>query len=91
MTDSRPYPNTRFSLQALLLLCALIGCLPADPNVASNTDTPAPVEEIAETLQTSDTFVVPITFAEAPMLAQRVRQGHLPPLEERFPDSPLVS
>ena len=30
------------------------------------------------------------SFVEAPMLAARVADGSLPPVEERLPDNPLV-
>ncbi|MCZ6635565.1 MAG: ABC transporter substrate-binding protein [bacterium] len=33
---------------------------------------------------------LPRLFGEAPMLAERVRRGELPPVEDRLPDEPLV-
>ena len=90
MTNNRPSPKMWFGVQALLLIYALIGCLPADPNLTSDTNTRAPVEEIALRPQTPGVSTVPITFAEAPMLTERVRQGLLPPVKERLPKPPLI-
>lgn len=36
------------------------------------------------------TDMTPASFQEAPMLAEKVAAGELPPLEERLPDEPLV-
>jgi peptide/nickel transport system substrate-binding protein len=34
--------------------------------------------------------VAAVAFEEAPMLAERVAAGELPPVDERLPDEPLV-
>ena len=39
---------------------------------------------------TSQTVLSQVTYQEAPMLAERVANGDLPPLEERLPSAPLV-
>ena len=86
----------RFAKLGLLLLVLFgTGCLPNDPgtkgsNSSSNSSrndlgqhTRAPKEIASNILQTR-------VFGEAPMLAERVRSGALPPVSERLPENPVV-
>lgn len=62
------------------ILALLAGCAtPAQPAAPAPTDAAAQESEAA-----------PSTSKEAPMLAEMVDAGTLPPLEERLPPSPLV-
>jgi peptide/nickel transport system substrate-binding protein len=38
----------------------------------------------------SRSYAQPASYKESPMLAERVKQGKLPPVEKRLPDEPLV-
>lgn len=62
-------------------------------------ESPAPVEEVVEKPAAEEAAAAPEAPAqpaavpsdkEAPMLAERVRAGQLPPLEERIPANPLM-
>ncbi|NLD43884.1 MAG: twin-arginine translocation signal domain-containing protein [Chloroflexi bacterium] len=54
---------------------------PAEPTSPPAAAPEAPTAEPAE---------APIRFNEAPMLAEQVAKGELPPVEERLPDNPFV-
>lgn len=85
-------------LRVLLLFgfCGLLGCLAPDPMHDSDdvqgqqqhaqvqhVDTKAPLKIDPNILKNR-------TFLEAPLLAQDVEAGHLPPVSDRLPDNPLV-
>lgn len=70
----------------LVLAMLLVACAPA-----AAPETPDEVfeeEEAAEVVGEEE--VIPTAFQEAPMLAERVAAGELPPLEERLPTVPRV-
>jgi peptide/nickel transport system substrate-binding protein len=76
-------------------LLPLTGCLAPDP--ASKSDI---LPEAAETIgtprqstappQIDPTILATRSFTEAPILAERVIRGQLPPVAERLPENPLV-
>jgi peptide/nickel transport system substrate-binding protein len=73
----------------------LLGCLKqADTTEPSGRDTDAgntPVASpIKKPLQIDPGILESRSFGEAPMLAERVRTGALPPITERLPEPPLV-
>ena len=81
----------------LLLVCLLVlsACTPrAAP---TPTEKPAPTKAEAAPTEVPPTAAPEATtpppaakYSEAPMLADLVRQGKLPPVEERLPENPLV-
>jgi peptide/nickel transport system substrate-binding protein len=79
----------------LLGCCFLVGCLSNDPQLG-DADTSATNEQEAgkQTTTAPHTLDPSIlesrAFGEAPILAERVRAGELPPVSERLPESPLV-
>jgi peptide/nickel transport system substrate-binding protein len=93
-----------FLVIVALFVTVLIGCVPAPPAVApTEAEEPAAeavapteaAEAAAEPAQESTTTEssaapAPGEYNEAPMLAQRVEAGELPPVEERLPAEPLV-
>ncbi len=67
----------------LVLLLALTACAPAA--------TPAPPEEEPAPAEPAEPEPVPESeYNEAPMLAEMVAAGELPPVDERLPEEPLV-
>lgn len=70
------------AMAAASLLAA--SCAPTTPEV-TEPDTPAPTQAPAATATP-----VPAKFNEAPMLAEMVAAGTLPPVEERLPLEPMV-
>ena len=60
--------------------------------MAPETMAPATGQLVAMNVLTTETTMVPapLTYSEAPMLAELVAQGTLPPVEERLPKEPLV-
>jgi len=84
---------------SVLLACMLLATACAsNPPAATNTPepaaTPTPVASVAPVLPSiapsSDPDPIPEGFKEAPMLADRVAKGELPPVDERLPKNPLV-
>ena len=71
-------------------------CLPSDQegNHKGGTDqvsAPAPVRNAVEAPPSIDPEILETRqFKEAPMLAERVRNGVLPPVSDRLPDDPFV-
>jgi peptide/nickel transport system substrate-binding protein len=87
----------RFSiLAAALLLLALVagGCAPAAPAApAEPAAAEATAEAAAEAAPAGDAATAPVgdgEFKEAPILAEQVAAGTLPPVAERLPAAPLV-
>jgi len=83
-------PATRVSRREFLRVSALVAagslaaaCVPATPQPAEPTT--APAEPSAPT-------TAPVTegYKEAPMLAEMVSKGELPPVDERLPEEPLI-
>lgn len=58
------------------------------PTTAATTTEPAAASAVPEVV--TDAAAMPKTFNEAPMLAELVKAGKLPPLNERLPEEPLV-
>jgi peptide/nickel transport system substrate-binding protein len=79
-------PSTLYRIFALLLVFGLLvsACAPADAPAAP---APAPVTESEAPAETGEAAA---PSREAPMLAELVAAGELPPLEERLPVNPLV-
>jgi peptide/nickel transport system substrate-binding protein len=79
-------------LVSLLIVIALVvtGCKKATdtPAAAAPTDVSAAATDVPA--EPTDVPVVS-EFSEAPMLADLVAAGDLPPVEERLPDNPLVT
>ncbi len=70
-------------LLSLLVVLTLIMTACGGGETVVEEETPAPVEEQASQEVGSDS-------KEAPMLAEMVAAGELPPLEERLPENPMV-
>ena len=67
----------------------------SDPAPNPDTASGQTVRSKAERRQTAPLNVDPTilknrTFGEAPMLAEKVKRGDLPPVSERLPENPLV-
>jgi len=88
----------RFRLAGLLASSwtLLAACLPSDQSrdADSNTDLQVPppvVREVTAAPAVIDPSILEARkFQEAPILAERVRAGDLPPVSDRLPDNPLV-
>ncbi|GIV78123.1 ABC transporter substrate-binding protein [Litorilinea aerophila] len=81
-----------FPLLATLVLAALLaacGGPTAPPPAAPSANEPAPAQEASSSTESVATAPVD-SGNEAPMLAEKVAAGELPPLEERLPETPLV-
>jgi len=81
-------------LSSVAALGAVVaGCAPAPtpvpPAEVLLTQTPAVVEKVV-TQQVQVTVEVPTKRAEPPMLADLVKSGKLPPVDERLPQTPVV-
>ena len=72
------------------------GCLPSDPDLSPNAQVKeTATAEITRRQTTAPQQIDPAiletrAFKEAPMLAERVARGELPPVSERLPENPLV-
>jgi len=76
-----------------VLGAAAAACAPATqpPTEVPPTQTPAVVEKVVtQQVQVQVTVEVPTKRAEPPMLADLVKGGTLPPVDERLPEKPLV-
>jgi len=86
----------KFAKCFIIINYVLIGCLAPDPQleVDKSQDSGAQVEQntlkISVPLEIDPEILANRTFGEAPMLAEWVRKGELPPVSERLPDIPLV-
>lgn len=80
----------------VMITALLLGCAPAPtqpPQPASPTDAPASSQAPAASATPAEEVKVPETpaqYQESPMLAELVKAGKLPPVEERLPVNPLV-
>ncbi|MBI1294578.1 ABC transporter substrate-binding protein [bacterium] len=72
-------------MAALVLGLVLAACAPAAP-----ADTPAAGEPAAPAASEPAAPAADTAQKEAPMLAEKVAAGELPPLEERLPTNPMV-
>ncbi len=63
-----------------------------EPAAPAGAATPAPAAQptSAQTQPTAAPVAAVTRFQEAPMLAELVKDGKLPPVEERLPESPLI-
>lgn len=68
-------------LAVAVAACAPSAPAPAQGGEVTTVDAAAPAESVA---------ALPSKYNEAPMLAELVAQGALPPVEERLPESPAV-
>lgn len=82
-------------LALAILLLFLAGCSSGAAPTAA--EAPAPAEEAAPAEQAQETSTeaeaeaaAPSAYSEAPMLAERVASGDLPPVEERLPQNPMI-
>lgn len=78
-----------FLVVVLLVSFVMAGCGTAQPTAAP-TEEPAAPEEPAETEAPAPTEAPEAKFKEAPVLAELVAAGKLPPVEERLPETPMV-
>ncbi|OUC05057.1 hypothetical protein RY27_29605, partial [Litorilinea aerophila] len=69
-----------------LAACGGGGAAPAPAEPAAPAATAAPAEQAAPAAPAAP----PSKFNEAPMLADLVAQGQLPPVDERLPTNPMV-
>ena len=81
--------NCRAILRLSLLVALFVMC-----GCGHSTDAPVGPSDASPTGSTLHSFIyegpLPATFQESPMLADAVRAGRLPPVEERLPAEPLV-
>ncbi|HSN76407.1 MAG TPA: ABC transporter substrate-binding protein, partial [Anaerolineae bacterium] len=63
---------------------------PAEPAAAPVEPTAAPLEPTAAPAEEQPAEPAASMYKEAPMLAEMVAAGELPPVDERLPDEPLV-
>ncbi len=74
-----------------LLLC---GCLAPDPGHRAKTgeaaQSNAVIRETRAPVQIDPEILINRTFREAPILAEKVKNGELPPVSERLPENPLI-
>lgn len=83
--------NRRTPIGAILLLLALLlaacggGPAPAEPEPSATEEAPAAANDTG-----TAEVVTPGAYAEAPMLAEQVSAGELPPVDERLPANPIV-
>jgi len=76
---------------ALVLL--FVSCMPPDTLQDSDTEVGPSVEAVQTTtapLTLDPTILDQRSFGEAPMLAEHVQSGGLPPVSERLPQAPLI-
>ena len=87
--------NCRFTRFCVLIL-ALTGCLATDPErgVHGNQIQHSGATEELQTTTAPPSLDPAIlesrSFGEAPILAEQVKRGDLPPISERLPENPLV-
>jgi len=80
------------SVALIAAVCLLAGCNDADRQARSTTapacaeGSPPPATAPASASRPS----LPVVYHEAPMLAERVRRGLLPPVADRLPAEPLI-
>lgn len=85
MTGKRQISRRQF-LQFTAVATAgtvLVACAPTP-------SAPAPAATAAPAAEAGASAAVPSTFKEAPMLAELVAAGQLPPVDQRLPSNPLV-
>ena len=81
---------------ALGVSLGLSGCLPQDPALKIGEQVRVEPQAVLQKqvrtapIEIDSTLLVTRVFGEAPMLAERVRRGDLPPVSERLPENPLV-
>ncbi len=73
----------RIILGSIMMVMLLSGC-------GGSTATPTAIPPTATTAATVQATLAAPKYAEAPVLADLVNQGKLPPVEQRLPDNPLV-
>lgn len=82
----RPITFTLILLSALII----VACAPA-PTPVPATPKPAPTQTIAGKVAEPTQAAAPASkYKEAPILAEQVKAGKLPPVEQRLPEKPLV-
>ncbi len=74
----------------ILLLGAATALLPGKIHAQDALSESGLVGELEGATLVLDPAAIPASFSEAPMLAERVGAGELPPVEERLPSEPLV-
>ncbi|MCB0061904.1 MAG: hypothetical protein KDE19_07310, partial [Caldilineaceae bacterium] len=90
---TKEHRGTVVSRRRFLQLSALAGlgvtaaACGAAPTASTASDAPAAAEVAAPA---ADVAAIPSKYNEAPMLAELVAQGALPPVEERLPETPTV-
>ncbi len=74
-----------------LAACATSTPAPTEAPAAPPTEAPKPVVPApAESIKASEPAALPSKFNEAPMLAEMVKAGKLPPVDQRLPERPQV-
>jgi peptide/nickel transport system substrate-binding protein len=79
-----------------LLFLLLAGCLASDPMTdsdpgsESSSSSELVIQKTSAPLEIDPAILENRSFGEAPMLAEKVRRGELPPVSERLPENPLV-
>ena len=73
---------------------SFLGCLAPDPGQRAKAgdavQSNAVIRESRAPKRLDPAILINRTFGEAPVLAEKVKSGKLPPVSERLPDNPLV-
>lgn len=77
-------------LAALTLLLAACGSTAPPPAAPSANEAPAAAESSDTAAEEPSTAAADLSALEAPMLAEKVASGDLPPLDERLPANPVI-
>ncbi len=81
----------KLATASVVAMLGAAGLLLSNPGFAQDTLTESGlVGELEGATLVLDESAIPESFQEAPMLAEKVAAGELPPVEERLPSDPLV-
>lgn len=88
-------PSMKRPVDIVLILLLVSACLPGDPETKSEGTVRTPEQATARQVTTAPLTIdaeilTNRSFTEAPMLAERVIRGSLPPVAERLPEHPLI-
>ena len=92
--ERRAWPRPWHRAFAAILFGPLLGCLAEDTgsrlDEADRSIETSSCQETTAPMSLDPAILADRAFSEAPILAERVKAGDLPPVAERLPDNPLV-